>query len=223
MFDKEGAKDFFAKVLTYFVFVLFMAALIISFFSKEVIILFASNTDYYIAYTVVPLLSLGFILRGTNYVFSLSLHYVKRTKFNAYIISSAALVNIILNFALIPYFGIYGAAITTIISNYVMVQLFYYYAQKFYPVKYELKRVFMLFFIGLIWLLVGYLIDTRLNYFWLAILFKLVLLIAFPFILKLTGFYQKTETDTIAKIWKSWRDPRKLKENLKRLSESDKE
>lgn len=218
MFEKEGAKEFFAKVLTYLVLILFLVAFLVSFFSKEVIMLFApSNKNYWIAYTVVPLLSFTFILKGMNYMFSLGLHYVKKTRYNAYIVSVVAILNILLNIVLIPEIGIYGAAITTIISNIVMVMAFYHYSQKFYYINFELKRLYILFSVGTLWLLGGFLSDWYLESVWSALVIKVLLFISFPFILSLLRFFEKIEVENLSGAWKKWSKPSRWIENIKKF------
>jgi len=218
MFEKEGAKEFFAKVLTYLVFMLFVIAILVSFFSKEVIMIFApSNKDYWIAYTVVPLLSLTFVLKGMNYMFSLGLHYVKKTKYNAYIVSVIALLNIGMNIVLIPEIGMYGAAITTILSNIIMVVAFYHFSQKYYRINFEMKRLYMLFAVGVGYMFVGLEVDLNIDKIWMAFLFKMILFISFPFVLSLLGFFEKIEIDNLRMAWLKWRNPLKWLKNIKKL------
>jgi O-antigen/teichoic acid export membrane protein len=217
MFDQPGAKRFYSKVLTYLVFILFMTAFVVSFFSKEVIMLFASREGYWIAYSVVPFLSLGFIFRGVNFMFSLGLHYVKKTRYNAYIVSTAALLNIGMNFLLIPYLGIYGAAITTVLSNYAMVQLFYIFSQKFYPIRFEFNRIFILFGTGILMLGGVLAIDSLLPWLWWVILLKVVLIIFYPFVLYMFNFFEPIEIDRLKGSWKKWRNPSQFFKTLTHL------
>ncbi|MEA3505658.1 MAG: polysaccharide biosynthesis C-terminal domain-containing protein, partial [Bacteroidota bacterium] len=168
-------------------------------------------------YTVVPLLSFTFILKGMNYMFSLGLHYVKKTRYNAYIVSVVAILNILLNIVLIPEIGIYGAAITTIISNIVMVMAFYHYSQKFYYINFELKRLYILFSVGTLWLLGGFLSDWYLESVWSALVIKVLLFISFPFILSLLRFFEKIEVENLSGAWKKWSKPSRWIENIKKF------
>ena len=60
-----------------------------------------------------------------NIPFAYSLLAFGKQKYYMYAVSSGAGVNIILNFLLIPHFGIIGASITTMISEFLVLSLFY--------------------------------------------------------------------------------------------------
>ena len=81
MFDKPDAKRYFSKVLTYYSFILVLSVLALSLFSKELIEIFAKNEDYWLAYSIIPIICFTFVLKGIQYVFSLGLHYTKKTKY----------------------------------------------------------------------------------------------------------------------------------------------
>lgn len=218
MFTKKDAKPFFSKVMTYLVFVLFLVGLGISLFSKEVIVLFAkSNEAYWIAYTVVPILIFAFVLRGVNYMVSLGLHYVKKTKYNAYILILAAFLNVVLNYFLIPLFGIYGAAAASAFANGLMVLLFWHYSQKFYYIHYEKNRILKVFVTGILILAAGAFIDLQGLGLWYALLLKVFLLISFPIVLLLSGFFTSEEKRAVSGAWKKWRQTKSLTENLRTL------
>ena len=56
---------------------------------------------------------------------------------------SGAAINIILNFLLIPQFGIQGAAIATCLSFVVMAIFIFIYNKKIYPIHYNGYRMFL--------------------------------------------------------------------------------
>ncbi len=204
-YDKPNAGRFFSKTLTYLVFISMIAALGLSFFSREVIQLMAKNSNYWGAYTIIPLITLAIVFKGVQWIFSLGLHYVKKTKYNAWIVLSSALVNIILNFILIPIWGIYGAAITTLISMILMAILFYKQAGRFYKIKYELGKLTMQILLGIA------LYALSLTFYNLSmlpnILLKLILVASYPFILYLFKFYEEIELDRMKGFWKKWKNP----------------
>ncbi|MBN2829754.1 MAG: flippase [Candidatus Cloacimonetes bacterium] len=205
MYDKPEAGRFFAKTLTYLVFISMIAGLGISFFSREVIQLMAKNSDYWAAYTVIPIISLALIFKGVQWIFSLGLHYVKKTKYNAYIVLLSAFVNIVLNFLLIPKFGIYGASFTTLFSMILMSVIYHWEAQKHYPVRYEISKLVLQICLGTALFLIS------LTFFNLPmlpnLLLKLLLLCSYPFILYLLKFYEPVELDRMKGFWKKWKNP----------------
>ena len=60
------------------------------------------------------------------------------------------MLNIILNFALIPYFGLFGAAIATALSFLLMAILIYYYTKQFYKINFNWKIISSYFLFTLI-------------------------------------------------------------------------
>lgn len=214
MHEAGDSSRFFAKVLTYFTFVLVLSALVLSVFARETIITFApDNAGYWSAYIVVPLISLSFVIKGLQYYFSLGLHYVKRTSYNAWIVIVSAVVSLGLNFLLIPVIGIMGAAITINIATLVMAWLYLHYSQKFYPIPFEYRRIGLLFAVGFV--LFGLALLAQELGWWPGIIVKAGLLVAFPFVLYFVGFFESIELLRLKQGWQKWRHPSKWILNLK--------
>lgn len=213
--DDKRAKRFFSKVLTYYTFVLIIASLSLSLFSKEIIEFFSKSKEYWPAYKIIPILSMAFVLRGIQYVISLGLHFVKKTKYNAFIVLSIAAINVGLNFLLIPKFNILGAAITTVISWMLMIILFYYFTQREYYVNYEIFKIVKLISLGIILFIIStFFNDINII---LRISLKVLIIISFPWILFLAGFYEKIEIERITQAWLKWNNPLKWKQNLLKM------
>ena len=215
MFDKPDANRFFSKTLTYYVLVVSIFCLVLSMFSKEVIELFSKNEAFNMAYKVVPFFCLAFILRAIQYVFSLGLHFSKKTKYNPFIVLIIAVLNIGLNFLLIPVFDFYGALIATIICWILMVIGFYIVSQKYYKVNYEINKVFLIIVIiaGLFYL--SHLVEN--SNLLLSIPLRLLIIVCFPFILKIFSFYEAIEIERIKGFWNKWKNPGKWAVNLKNI------
>lgn len=204
-YKKLGDKDegaFFSKILTYYSFLLVIVALIISLFSKELLLLLAQKEEYFIAYTVVPIIAFSFVLKGIQYTFALSFHYSKKTTYNAIIVMLTAIINLSLNIILIQKVGYIGSAYSMFISILITLFISYYFGNKVYPIPYELKKIFMVVFLG-----IGlYITSTIFDNFSLliVILLKLVLLVLFPYLLYLLKFFEETELQTISKELKTF-------------------
>ncbi|MFO7888723.1 MAG: oligosaccharide flippase family protein [bacterium] len=214
-FDKPDAKRFYSKILTYFVFLLTLSSLALSLFSREIIVIFAQRITYHGAYRIIPLISLSIIFLGIKYNLSLGFHYTKKTKYNAYIISFGAVVNIITNIFFIPLWGIYGAALATIISVILIDIIFYFVSQRYYYVPYEIGKIFKLIITGIGIFLVSLFFN---NFsFYVRIVIKLLLTISFPFILYVWNFYEPIELKRLQGAWKKWRNPKKWKDNFHKI------
>lgn len=214
IFDQPEARRYFARVTTYFTYAMIGLALLLIFYSKEVIAVFASSNDeYLLAYGVIPMLCLAVVFRGINNVVSMGLHYVKKTRYTALIVFIVAVFNIGINLLLIPAFGIYGAATASVLANILMLIMFYIYTQKYYPVKYEFARVGKLLAGGLAIYFAASL--TASAGFWTGIAVKTILLLAFPLLLFTLRFYEPVELNRLRGAWLKWRNPKRWGGNLK--------
>lgn len=215
MLDKPGANRYFSKIFTYFVFAFSIAFLGVSLFSKEIISILSRNSSFNSAYTVVPFLAFAFVLRGIHYYFSLSFHFAKKTKYNAYIVLGGSILHVTLNFILVPIFSMYGAAMAFITSTTAMSISAKYIADKVYPINYEMNKVFKMIITALLLAVVPLLVpDIGIL---LLLILKFGLLISFPIILYYIKFYERVELENISKSWKKWRNPFRWKENLKQI------
>lgn len=214
MYDKPDSKRYFSKILTYYTFILVFVSLGLSLFSREALLILAKDQSFIIAYTVVPIITLAFILKGMQYVFSIGLHYAKKTHYNATIISFLVIVNFGINILLIPHIGMYGPAIAAVISNLCMVLLFYRYSQKLYNIPFEIIKVIKIFIVGLS--LYGLSILTNNLNLYISIGIKLLILFAFPFVLYIIRFYEPIEIERIQGFVKKWGNIRNWKQKLKR-------
>jgi O-antigen/teichoic acid export membrane protein len=91
--------------------------------------------------TVITWTAIGVFLQGFYLLTSIGLNITKRTEFYPVATISAAVVNIALNFALIPRFGIVGAAWANGAGYAVQAAIGYGFSQRFYPIQYEWGRL----------------------------------------------------------------------------------
>ncbi|WP_235611272.1 oligosaccharide flippase family protein [Pseudoalteromonas luteoviolacea] len=108
-------------------------------FSPEVVWLFGSE-EYYSAITVLPVLVIASLINGM-YIFFPGLFIKKKTKLISIVTLSSALLNVILNYLLIPVWGILGAAYATLISSILLLLLFYKLGNQHYEISYSLSSV----------------------------------------------------------------------------------
>ncbi|GAB4457086.1 MAG: hypothetical protein OHK0036_20760 [Bacteroidia bacterium] len=198
--NDENAKRFFIKVFTYLNLLLIISALTLSIFNKEIITTFASRKEYWEAYSVIPLLSFAFVLKGSQYMLSLGFHYTQKTSYNAYIVMIAAILNVVLNILLIPLISLMGAAWAFFISSILLLIITNFYSQKLYPVKYEFGKIAKAFFLAMFL----YLISSQLFFsqFYLTVIIKFIILFAFPILLYPVGFYEKIELEKLSSYLK---------------------
>lgn len=208
-------KPFYAIVMTYFSFGIMFCVVGLSLFSLEVIKLASRDILYWESANIVAILAFGFFFGMLKDSVFIGLHVVKKTRILALLIAISSVINLGLNLLLIPRYSIYGAAAGTLIAQMLFFGLTYFVAQKWYKIPYELKRVSLIVLTGIILVVVGFLSNEINVVFRMGL--KVILLIAFPFILYMFRFYNPSELDFIKAALKAWRNPSKLKSNMKRL------
>ena len=148
-------------------------------------------------------------------MFGMSMHITKRTKIIPFIVIGAALLNIGLNIVFIPLMKIYGAILASFISFVVMDLAYYYFAQKFFPVKYEFGRLTILVATGIgIYLLSTWIHIPNLI---VHILVKALFILAYLGGLWLIGFFTPEEMESIKGFVTKWKDPRSWRQNISEL------
>ena len=109
-------------------------------------------------------------------------------------------------------YGMVGAALNTVIAFAVLDLLSNIASNKYYKIDYENLKLLKLFIIGIL----IFLISLYLN--GIALLFrvflKLILIMIFPFIIILTGYFSKRELNSILGAIKKWRNPMNWKFNI---------
>ena len=130
-----------ARTFRYFVAVALPANLALCVYAPEIVILFTAPA-YYGAHVIIPLLSTAMLLAGM-YVFAPGLWLAKKTRITMQINIAAAAVNIVLNYALIPVWGIAGAAAATLTGALASFALHMTVSQKHYPLPIDWSRISM--------------------------------------------------------------------------------
>jgi O-antigen/teichoic acid export membrane protein len=138
--DDNEAKRTYGFVLTYVTYACCWLSLTLSLLAPWLVRLLATP-HFYPGSRVVPLLVFG----GTAFiafnVMSIGISRAKRTQFNWVVTGVAAGVNVGINFALIPRYGMMGAAISTLVAYVVMFVGMTIRAQQVFPVPYQWRRI----------------------------------------------------------------------------------
>ncbi len=136
------AKKMYSKVMTFFVIIVSFIFLIIA-INLPIFKWFIPNEAYWEGLTIVPILLLANVFLGIYYNQSIWYKLADKTKYGAYISVGGAMVTILLNLILIPYLGYMGAAITTLFVYFSMMIASFYFGQKIYPIKYNLRKIIL--------------------------------------------------------------------------------
>jgi len=215
MMNDPDNKRFYAKLLTYYTYGTMIFALVMMVFGMEITMLFAKRVEYYDAWYIFPFIIYSIVFGMMKDVATTGLSISKKTKIIAVTVIITAVLNLILNIVLIRLFGNQGAALSKMLSMFVFFALTLYFAQKIYPIPYELKRITIM-------------LLTAAGIYGISILFnswglvprmavKLILIVSYPFVLYLFGFYEPVEVEMIRIGWHKWRNPAEFMANIHRL------
>jgi O-antigen/teichoic acid export membrane protein len=179
--DDAEAKRTYAYVLTYLVVVASWVALGLGLLSPWLVRLL-TTPDFYEGSEVVAPLAFATVAYAAYVVMAIGVGRAKRTQFNWVIAGAAAVLNVALNLALIPPYGMMGAAVATVAAYTLMFALMTWYAQRVFPVPYQWRRVATAAAAAVALVVAGKLLDVGLA---LAV----VLSLAYPLALAALGFF----------------------------------
>ena len=197
--DEREAKETYGYVLTYLSYVACWLSAALGLLSPWLVrILAPSNSAFWPASRAVPLLAFGTAAFAAYTVVAIGISRIRLTQFNWVVTGSAAVLNIVLNAALIPSYGMMGAAIATVAAFVLMFLGASVYAQRVYPVPYQWRRVVMIAAVAVGLTVVGKLLHASLPA-------AIALAAAFPFALAPLGFYLPEERARVRSLIVRWR------------------
>lgn len=133
-------------------------------FSDILKVLFIRNESYWDAMAVVPLILLANFCMGIYTNLSVWYKLRDKTMVGAYISIFGAILTLVFNYLLIPFWGYMGSAVATLIAYGSMMLISYLMGQKYYPIPYDKKAIGG--YLGLAVILsFGYFYYFRENYF----------------------------------------------------------
>jgi O-antigen/teichoic acid export membrane protein len=161
-----------------------LGAVILSVFARE-FFLTVTSRSYARAYEVVGLSAGAVVALGINSVTMSGISISRQTIHFARYAVVAAVVNVGLNFALIPWLGMVGAALATFLSYAALAVLYYIRAQALDPAPFDLRRVLLIVAVAAVVITAGTFI--RIDPLWLSFLTKVPLVAAFLLALRMLG------------------------------------
>ena len=185
--EEHIAKRTYAFVLTYLMLLCSWASLVLGLLSPWIVrILAPRNEAFWRASEAVGILCFSATAYAGYTVLAIGIGRARRTQFNWIVTGGAALLNVALNFALIPPYGMMGAAIATLAAYVAMFVGMSLNAQRVWPVPYQWRRVLTLSLVAAALLAIGKAVSAPLP---LAIALCLV----YPVVLLPFRFYLPAE------------------------------
>lgn len=189
--EKAESKKAISGLVKYYIISGCIISLFLSVFAYEIVETVTTQA-YLPGIIVIPLLLFSAIIAQLIEIIGVGITISEKTIYFTYILVLSGLVNFGLNFIFVPLLSYYGAAITTIISYIINLTLTYIIAQKYFPAKYDVVKLIILFAIFLIIATIVPLFEIK-EIFYFPIYLKIAILsfgLALPF---LFGFINLTQ------------------------------
>ena len=189
--DHSEATASYKKVFNYYLLFGGILGFLIILFAAEIFYIFIDNA-YYPAIKIVFFGVISNFLLGVFNIINISFYVKKKAGKIAVAVGIGALINIFLNYLLIPEFGIYGAGGASIFAYLFIVVYNYIAAEKVYPVGYKFRFVILT--------LVVLLIFSSFNFIFYPTLISFLFKIIFMILVSLILFYYLHRTGRIKEI-----------------------
>lgn len=200
----EKSRQYLRDIMFYFSTVGVFLFMVISFFSEELIGVFAGQ-EYLVGSPIISVVAFAYLINGFRQFFMAGTVLTDKTIWLTLSSVSGMVINLVLNYFLIRKFGIWGAAWATLISYTLLSGLVYIISQNFVRLDWAWKRVFALFsitaimFAGVIFLQAEF-TDVRQ-------IISLSGLVTFVILLRLTGIIGKKEITGVKSLFQRVRLP----------------
>jgi O-antigen/teichoic acid export membrane protein len=143
LFKSENRNKMYIRVMNVFIAAICFVFLLVS-MNIDIFKHFIRNEAYWVGLGVVPILLLANVFFGIYQNQSIWYKLSGQTRFGAYIAIGGAILTVILNVLFIPMYGFYACAWATLIVYAAQMIVSYFLSQKYYPIKYNIRK-FMLY------------------------------------------------------------------------------
>ncbi len=200
--EPEELKAFLRNNCTFFYLIGMYLCLFLSLYGKEGIEVLARKKEFWSSWIIIPVIAFSYLQHGLGNFFNYGLMMTKKSYFMSRNVAVAAVLNIGLNLVLVPYWGIMGAALATLVAYIAWNVLKIHYSGKFYGLYFDIKRLGHITIIGAGLYIVS-LLTAEIGSLSIEIFLKFILLLAYPVLFFLTGFFLPLEKVYMRRLWKS--------------------
>jgi O-antigen/teichoic acid export membrane protein len=208
--DDDEARLTYAAVVTWFVTGCAFVVTGMWLFSRWMVRILAAP-QFFDSYEAIGLIATGVTLYALYMVLVVILGRTGRTEFNFPATIAALVANLALNLALVPSLGIVGAGLALVASYIVVVALMYVFTQRLFAVPYQWGRLARVLLVSAALVGLGELLLPTEGF--LGLLARIVLWLAYPVVLLLSGFFTDEERGWLARL----RHPSELLASLRTL------
>ncbi|MCP4614542.1 MAG: oligosaccharide flippase family protein [Planctomycetes bacterium] len=198
--DRSNARQTYQLAMIYFLLIGTALTLFISLPSRYVITWLAPE-EFYSAWTVVPLVSVAYVVYGTFVILNVGVYLTRDTKFVTYSALAGLGINVGLCLFLIPMWGMMGAAWATVMAYLTMSLLMWRFSRRLYPLSFDGWRIFKILVLGLVTYGIGSVLPSTNNR-WIDIGIQVIVASMYPIMLWIGGFFKDAEKTAIrGAVW----------------------
>jgi O-antigen/teichoic acid export membrane protein len=182
------------KVLTYFTVAMCAGSLALAVFSSEIVRAMADR-EFHDAHAVIPIVALAYVFWAIYQVVHTAFYVREKTGQVLLLVAGAAVLNCLLNLALVPELGYIGAAWATLATFTALAAWSWWRAEQVLAVRYEIARVIAPIALAVLLFLASRVAPIEQPVVALAV--KSAVVLAFPGILWSSGYLNRAEKDKI--------------------------
>jgi len=187
--NPKKCKSTIADFSRYYLAGILFLTILISVFSREVLMIMAKS-DYWSAGKVVYILCISGVFYGMINVVSYGIHIVKKTWITSFFFIFGSAVNLFFNYLLIPKYGMIGASVATSLSFLCILLGYFVFLERVYPIPFRyLKFIFAIIISGIVYYISIFIQFAVIK----SISLKLLIVLLFPIILIISGYFDKIE------------------------------
>jgi len=183
---KEEVRRFSYYLLLFYSFMY----IVIGLFSQEVVVLLLPKS-YVLAWTVIPIIVVGFSIKSIYYFYINLLFYNKQASRILFVATlTGSMLDIILAYLLIPVIGMYGSAVAFTFAKIIIVTIIVIVSRKYNDVKYSVLKMLLIIIPSLLFMGLGLIFSYSVfldQFDWFNVLYKVIILVTYLLIIFLTN------------------------------------
>jgi O-antigen/teichoic acid export membrane protein len=119
--------------------------------------------SYHSAIPISKWIIISYVVYGSYLLYANGLFVARKSRLVPLATVVAAVINVLLNFILIPQYGSYGAVLATAVSFTTMSAIIYRMAAKHYPLDVGIKFLFLVFLVPMAYFAMSFYLDGEVD------------------------------------------------------------
>lgn len=145
--DLDNTKSY-ADAMKYFIIFALLVFLGVVFYMD--ILKYVVSANYMEGINIVPIAMMGEIFFGIYFNLSVWYKLTDQTHYGARFSLLGCIITVAINIIFVPVFGYIASAWATFVCNLVIMTISYFVGQKYYPIKYDFKSIFLYFILAIV-------------------------------------------------------------------------